>query len=151
MAMATKVPMRVSATCPTVARSDVRIRDFSLVIDEPVIRHGQDSGPTPMEVLMASLAGCTNVILNKICAERGVKLENISLDIVGMLDIRGINGVEKIKTAFPEVRLNVTCTAHATPEVMTEIREELAWRCPASVVLRSQGADFQETWNVTYR
>ncbi|MGE0744802.1 MAG: OsmC family protein [Rhodospirillales bacterium] len=151
MAMPTRVPMRVAATCPTVARSDVRIRDFSLVIDEPVIRHGQDSGPTPMEVLMAALAGCTNVILNKICAERGVTLQNVSLDIVGMLDIRGINGVEKIETAFPEVRLNVTCTAHATPEAMNEIREELAWRCPASVVLRSQGAVFQENWNVTYR
>ncbi|MGE0715718.1 MAG: OsmC family protein [Alphaproteobacteria bacterium] len=151
MAMPTKVPMRVSATCPTVARSDVRIRDFSLVIDEPVVRHGQDSGPTPMEVLMASLAGCSNVILNKICAERGVKLEDVSIDIVGMLDVRGINGQERIKTAFPEVRLAVTCTAHTTPETMAAIREELAWRCPASVVLRSQGAEFQETWNVTYR
>ena len=83
--------------------------------------------------------------------ERGVKLEDVSIDIVGMLDVRGINGQERIKTAFPEIRLTVTCTAHTTPEAMATVREELAWRCPASVVLRSQGAEFNETWNVTYR
>ncbi|MBM3487704.1 MAG: OsmC family protein [Alphaproteobacteria bacterium] len=151
MAVKPHVPVRVAARCPTVARSEVTIRDFALTIDEPRERHGENKGPTPMEILMASFAGCTNVILNKICAEKGVHLADVAVDILGQLDRRGIEGTERIATAFPEVRLTVTCTTNATPERMKAIQEELAWRCPASVVLRGQGAAITETWNVTYR
>lgn len=151
MAIKPHVPVRVAARCPTVARSEVKIRDFNVTIDEPTERHGENKGPTPMEILMASFAGCTNVILNKICAEKGVALSDVAVDIVGELDRRGIEGTERIACAFPAVRLAVTCTTDATPGQMTAIREELAWRCPASVVLRGQGAAITETWNVTYR
>ncbi len=35
-------------------------------MDEPETRHGTDLGPSPLDTLVASLAGCTNVLLNKI-------------------------------------------------------------------------------------
>lgn len=148
----TRAPMRIAASCPTHTRTDVTAvrQGHKFVIDEPPIRGGADAGPTPMEVLMASFAGCTNVIMNKIAGEKGMELANVSIQVVGYLDTRGIAGTEKISAPFPEVRLTVNCRTNGTPAKMKELKEELAWRCPASVILRGAGADVREEWNVTY-
>lgn len=39
-------------------RLEVRIRDHVLVLDQPQAAGGADTGPTPTELLIASLAGC---------------------------------------------------------------------------------------------
>jgi uncharacterized OsmC-like protein len=39
-------------------RSEVRARNFTLVLDEPESLGGSNSGPTPAELVLASLAAC---------------------------------------------------------------------------------------------
>jgi uncharacterized OsmC-like protein len=146
------MPMRIAASCPTHTRSDVTAvrQGHEFVIDEPPVRGGADAGPKPMEVLMASFAGCTNVIMNKIAGEQGMELSDVSIQVVGYLDTRGIAGAERIAAPFPEVRLTVNVRTNGTPAKMEELKKELAWRCPASVILRGAGSEVREEWNVTY-
>lgn len=39
-------------------RFDIRIRNHALIVDQPFEDGGTDSGPTPTELFVASLAGC---------------------------------------------------------------------------------------------
>ena len=48
---------------------DVEVRDHHLVADEPADAGGDDHGPSPQELLAASLASCT-VIMMEMYAER---------------------------------------------------------------------------------
>jgi putative redox protein len=42
---------------------DVEIRDHRMVSDEPTDHGGEDRGPTPQELLAASLAACTAITI----------------------------------------------------------------------------------------
>jgi putative redox protein len=145
-----RITIRTTAVCPNDTLTTVKVRNFEIVIDEPPNNHGADLGPQPLEYFLASLAGCTNVIVHKICKDRGFTLLDMEVDVAGVLDPRGIFGREKVKVPFPEVRLTVRGKTRNTPEDMAILREELAWRCPVSVVIRESGSEVKETWEIEY-
>ncbi len=46
--------------------------------DEPPAAGGRDTGPTPYELLVASLAACTCITLFLYCRHKGIKLESVT-------------------------------------------------------------------------
>ena len=77
----TVVTMNLEGSCPNHSRTDVMVRDTETVIDEPVERDGTNLGPTPTETALAALAGCTNVIANKIARRYGVVFQSMHVAI----------------------------------------------------------------------
>lgn len=142
--------MRIAATCPTSTLTRAKTRNFEIVIDEPVNNFGENLAPQPLEYLLASLAGCTNVILNKICRDRGYAFEDLAVDVTGVLDTRGIFGHENIAVPFPEVRLTIKARTGCSPEQVAAAREELDWRCPVKVIIRESGSKIVEDWQIEY-
>lgn len=49
----------------------VEIRQHELAVDEPVEMGGEDTGPTPQELLAASLASCTAVTIEMYASRKG--------------------------------------------------------------------------------
>lgn len=111
----TAVAMIVTAESPSATRSDVRAGDHGLVIDEPPIRHGTDKGPTPLETLLASFAGCTNVILNRISAKQKITISDMKVRVTGHLDRRGIDGEAIVGNVFPEIELGMSAACGERP------------------------------------
>ncbi len=48
------------------------------VADEPPDLGGTDTGPTPYEMLLGSLAACTSITLSKYAKRKGIALDSIS-------------------------------------------------------------------------
>lgn len=46
--------------------------------DEPAEKDGEDTGPTPYELLLASLAACTLITLQLYARHKGIHLERVS-------------------------------------------------------------------------
>lgn len=145
-----KAIFRTKAVCPTPTLTKVSVRDFEILIDEPPSNHGNDEGAQPLEYLLASLAGCTNVIINKIGSEHNISIQGMEVDVVGVCDTRGIFGTEAIKVPFPEVRLTIRGTTNNSEEEIALVREQLAWRCPVKVVIKESGSVIKETWDITH-
>jgi putative redox protein len=141
--------IRAHADCPNHARSDVRIGDHKVVIDEPKARGGTDKGPTPTEAVIVALAGCTNVIANRVAEEMGVHFSKFSVDVEAEFDRRGVAGIAAVAVPFPRVHLTVNVTTDASQAKLRELRKTLAERCAVSVMMRAAGTKFRETWNVT--
>ena len=144
------VPIRMSAEAPTPARTHVRILGHELVMDEPESRDGSDRGPTPLDTLVAALAGCTNVVLNRIAAENGVEVRCLSLDLSSRLDVRGIRGIEEIDRPLRRVDLKIKFETPAEADKIELLRSQLGRRCAVSVIFREAGIDVNETWDVTH-
>jgi uncharacterized OsmC-like protein len=142
-------PIRVSATCPTHARTEVKARQHRFVIDEPPSRNGSDLGPTPLETMLSSYLGCTNVIANMIAEERGIRIESMDLRLVGHLDTRGVFGKADVPVPFPRIELQVTLVTDADESQVDDLKTALANRCPVSVILRQAGCVIEERWAVT--
>ncbi len=60
---------------------DVKAGDHSLTVDEPVEAGGQDEGPSPQELLAASLASCTAITMEMYAQRKGWDVGDIAVDV----------------------------------------------------------------------
>ena len=62
---------KASARRSTNFSHTVTIREHQLTVDEPRLRGGEDEGPSPEELLAASLATCTAVTIEMYAQRKG--------------------------------------------------------------------------------
>jgi putative redox protein len=62
-------------------RQQVEIRKHELTADEPKDHGGEDSGPSPQELLAASLASCTAVTMEMYAVRKGWDVGEITVDV----------------------------------------------------------------------
>ena len=62
-------------------RQRVKVRDHELTADEPKDSGGEDSGPSPQELLAASLASCTAVTMEMYAARKGWDVGEVTVDV----------------------------------------------------------------------
>jgi putative redox protein len=63
--------MRASAQRVEAFRHIVKVREHRMGVDEPTDKGGDDTGPSPQELLAASLASCTAVTIEMYAARKG--------------------------------------------------------------------------------
>jgi putative redox protein len=63
--------LKATATKDTGYRHTIQIRSHELVADEPADAGGSDSGPSPQELLAASLASCTAITMEMYAQRKG--------------------------------------------------------------------------------
>ena len=62
-------------------KHDVAIREHMVVADEPEENGGDDSGPSPQELLAASLASCTAITVEMYAKRKGWDVGDVSVDV----------------------------------------------------------------------
>ena len=149
MKMPDNVTLRVSGKTANATRTDTTAGRHTLVMDEPESRHGKDEGMLPLQALMCSLAGCTNVVLNRIAEENGIEVRGLSLDLSGRLDVRGIRGIQEIDRPLRRIDLRIKFETTAEADKIEILRAQLNRRCAVSVIFRAAGIEVRETWDVS--
>ena len=123
----------VTATAESPTKLAVSVRDFAFVIDEPPSYGGTDAGPNPVEYLLASLAGCMNVVIHMIAQERGVEVRALHLTVKGELDPSRLMGQPtENRTGFHSIELIAAIDSDASPADLDEILRLSELRCPVS-------------------
>jgi putative redox protein len=119
-------------------RHDVEIREHDLVADEPKNRGGDDSGPSPQELLAASLASCTAVTMEMYADRKGWDIGELTVDVNYEPAQRGSPTkfalVVKMPKELPEdqrarlMQIAAKCPVHRTleGEVMFDEKVELS-------------------------
>jgi putative redox protein len=72
--------MRAIATRQEGFRHTIRVRDHQLTTDEPIDVGGEDLGPSPQELLAASLASCTAVTVEMYARRKGWHIGDIEVE-----------------------------------------------------------------------
>ena len=142
------VTLKLEASCPSHARTDVMVRDTETVIDEPVERGGTNLAPSPTETALAALAACTNVVGHKVAKLHGVEFQAMHVAIEARLDRRGVTLQEEIDVPFQAVRQIITITTDADEALITKVQEDLPKFCPVSKLFRESGTVVTDEWIV---
>jgi putative redox protein len=72
---------------PTDFPTAIEVRDHVVVSDEPEEKGGTDTGPEPMELLLASLGACTVITLRMYARRKGWPLDGVRAEVA--FDDRG--------------------------------------------------------------
>jgi putative redox protein len=59
----------------------IAVREHRLTADEPTDQGGEDAGPSPQELLAASLASCTAVTIEMYAERKGWDIGDISVEV----------------------------------------------------------------------
>ena len=73
--------MRASAQQLENLRNDVRVRSHTITADEPREDGGDDTGPSPQELLAASLASCTAITMEMYAQRKGWAIGDMSVEV----------------------------------------------------------------------
>jgi uncharacterized OsmC-like protein len=120
-------------------RSEARIRDFSVTMDEPTALGGSDNGPNMVEVVLGAYGCCLTTGYAANAALRGIELEDIEIELEGDLDLNGFFGLKDPTACCPgytDVRAKVTLTApNATREQIEELHSAVKATSPVGAIL----------------
>lgn len=123
-------------------RSEARIRDFIIGMDEPKALGGSDTGPNMVEVVLGAYGCCLTTGYAANAALQGIKLEDIQIDLEGDLDLNGFFGLKDPQQCCPgytNVRAKVTLKAPtATPEQIAALHEAVMKTSPVGAILERQ-------------
>ncbi len=108
-------------------------RNFKIVIDEPPTLGGTDHGANPVEYLLASYAGCLNVMGHLIAGELGFKLDKLEIEMNGNLNPERLFGKSFTERAgFKNIQVKLKPYAAVTPELLKKWVQEVENRCPVN-------------------
>jgi uncharacterized OsmC-like protein len=90
---------------------------FTFDTDHPEIFASEDHGATPVEVVLAGLAGCLTAGIASVAQMREIQLNSVTATIEAGMDIQGILGIDsEVRTGFDGIKVNYDIDADATPE-----------------------------------
>ena len=131
--MARDVTYEVTATSVSHSRADVSIRDFTVIIDEPEKLGGTNAGPNPIEIELASLAGCLNVTGHLVAKEMGISLEKLEMKVSGSLNPAKFMGRGSDERAgYKKIWVSLDVESDASAEDLERWRAQIEDRCPVS-------------------
>ena len=120
-------------------RMNVAAGRFSMVIDEAPSLGGTDGGPSPVPVLLMSLAGCLNVTGHEVAKRRGLKLNGMQLKIEGVMNPCAFIGCSfEERAGFQQIQVTVDADMEGTTqEEIDAWLEETEARCPVTDNVRA--------------
>jgi len=115
-------------------RHEVEVREHHLTADEPEERGGDDTGPSPQELLAASLASCTAITIEMYADRKGWQIGEVVVDVDYEPAQRGSPTKFEMTVKLPK----------ELPEEQRERLMQIAARCPVHRTLEGE-VMFEET------
>jgi putative redox protein len=112
----------------------VEIRGHELTADEPRDHGGDDSGPSPQELLAASLASCTAITIEMYAQRKGWDVGEIAVDVQYEPAQRGSPTRFRMEVELPK----------ELPEDQRERLMQIGAKCPVHRALEGE-VMFEET------
>ena len=109
---------------------DLKIRDHVLIADEPPDSGGEDEGPSPQELLAASLASCTAITMEMYAKRKGWNVDGLAVECDYQPAERG---------AVTRFELIMKMPAHLSDEQVEKLKV-IAAKCPVHRTLEGEVA-----------
>ena len=109
-------------------KQQVEIRDHRITADEPRDGGGEDAGPSPQELLAASLASCTAITMEMYANRKGWDIGEVVVDVDYEPAQRGSPTRFRMDVQLPK----------ELPEAQREKLMQIAAKCPVHRTLEGE-------------
>lgn len=85
--------------------------------DHPELFASEDHGATPVEIVLAGLAGCLTAGIAAVAQNRNIQLRSVKATLEAGMDLQGILGIDSdVRNGFDGVKVTYTIDADASRE-----------------------------------
>ncbi len=92
-------------------------KTFTFEIDHPECFASQDLGATPVETVLAALAGCLTAGVAAVAQHREIQLRSVTATLEGDMNVLGILGADPaVRNGFEGIRVRFDIDADASPD-----------------------------------
>lgn len=116
--------------------TEARIRQFTLTVDEPPSLGGTNQGPNPVELVLAALGTCQEIVYAAYAAVLGIQLDELEISVSGPLDPRGMFGVAPVPNGFTNVEMHTRISSPEPPERIQQLVDLVQTHCPVLEILQ---------------
>jgi uncharacterized OsmC-like protein len=94
-----------------------RSQPFVFTNGEPPVLLGNNEGANPVEFLLHALAGCVTTTLVQHATARGIKIDSISTEMDGDIDLQGLLGLDdSVPAGYEQIRIKMDIKADCSDE-----------------------------------
>ncbi len=97
---------------------------------------GDNQGPNPIELLLASLAACIEASFYEFAVHEGFTIKSLTVDVEGTLDLRGLFMIGDVSPGFKDLRYTVNIESPDDETRVREFVEKVIDHCPVVDSLR---------------
>ena len=120
--------MRATAKQRSKFTHDVSVRKHRMTADEPEDMGGEDMGPSPQELLAASLASCTAITMEMYARRKGWNVDGMAVEVDYQPAERG---------SVTRFELIMKMPAHLSDEQVRKL-QTIAAKCPVHRTLEGE-------------
>ena len=117
-------------------RSQATVRGFDATpSDEPEALGGSDTGPNPVEQILAALGNCLAVGYAANATVAGIELRNLSIDLEGELDLHTFLGLTPGNAGYDRISVKVNIDSDASEEAIRALHQKVTATSPVGDTL----------------
>ena len=117
-------------------RSEATIREFApIASDEPGTLGGTDSGPNPVEQILAAYGNCLAVGYAANATVAGIEIKDLSIEVEGDLDLHTFLGLKEGNAGYDNITVKVNIDTDASPEALQELHDKVSNTSPVGHTL----------------
>lgn len=101
---------------------DSRTDAFEFTNGEPPVLLGANEGANPVEFLLHALAGCVTTTTVLHAAARGIRIERLSTELVGQIDLQGLLALDgSVPVGYRAIDIRMSIEADCSDEELDEL------------------------------
>lgn len=117
-------------------RSEASIREFAPILsDEPGQLGGTDSGPNPVEQILAAYGNCLAVGYAANATVAGIEIKSLSIKLEGNLDLHTFLGLRDGNAGYDDITVKVDIDTDASPEALQALHDKVSSTSPVGHTL----------------
>jgi uncharacterized OsmC-like protein len=91
--------------------------EFRFDSDHPELFASEDNGATPVEIVLAGLAGCLTAGIASVAQNRNIQLRSVKATLEAGMDLQGILGIDSdVRNGFDGIKVHYEIDADASKE-----------------------------------
>jgi uncharacterized OsmC-like protein len=123
----------VNSKSESPAKTNISVRGFNLIVDEPESLGGTNIAPNPVEYILAGYAGCINVVAHIVAKELKINLKNLEINIDGNLNPARLFGTSfSDRAGYQNLKVNLKTTTKLDKGLQIKWLKEIESRCPVN-------------------
>lgn len=126
-----KIDFIVQSESKSKSQSEISVRNFKVIVDEPAQLGGTDLAPNPVEYILCGLTGCVHILAYKVALEIGMELIDLKIRVKGELNPEKLFGMNtEDRAGYQDIQITLDPISDANENTIQKWLGIMAERSP---------------------